>query len=75
LSHSTWPWLFSQRLPQSFSFPQINGKSLLEVTHNDAVNLFINAGENVTLKVWHGAERILVVSAAAGLSSGCAERG
>ena len=41
---------------------QINGQSLLGVKHATAVDIFVSAGEQVELRVWHGAEKHLVVS-------------
>lgn len=39
---------------------ELNGHCLEDVNHNDAVNLFLNAGEEVSLKFWSGAEDKLV---------------
>lgn len=39
---------------------ELNGTSLEDVNHNDAVNLFLNAGDEVTLKFWSGAEDLLM---------------
>lgn len=41
---------------------QINGFSLDRVTHNEAVQHFVNAGETVTLRVLQGAEEAILVS-------------
>lgn len=41
---------------------QINKKNIEHVTHNEAVQLFVNSGNRVQMKVQHGAERILRVS-------------
>ena len=46
----------------NFFFFQINGFSLDRVTHNEAVQHFVNAGETVTLKVIQGAEDAILVS-------------
>nr|CAB3266761.1 synaptojanin-2-binding protein-like [Phallusia mammillata] len=48
------------RLKEGDKIIEINNNSLLDVNHSEAVDLFINAGENVALKVWHGAEKILI---------------
>lgn len=48
---NTWLFLF-----------QINGFSLDRVTHNEAVQHFVNAGETVTLRVLQGAEEAILVS-------------
>ncbi|XP_039254250.1 synaptojanin-2-binding protein-like [Styela clava] len=37
---------------------EINGSNMENLNHNDAVNLFLSAGDDVTLKIWRGAERI-----------------
>ena len=66
------PWvspffLSAQILCNRFNFVklfffQINGFSLDRVTHNEAVQHFVNAGETVTLKVIQGAEDAILVS-------------
>ncbi|GFS15416.1 synaptojanin-2-binding protein-like [Elysia marginata] len=42
-----------QSLPKK---DQVNGHRIQSVTHNEAVQIFITAGETVHLKVQHGAE-------------------
>ncbi|XP_022333491.2 synaptojanin-2-binding protein-like isoform X1 [Crassostrea virginica] len=44
------------RLREGDKILEINGFSLDRVTHNEAVQHFVNAGETVTLKVIQGAE-------------------
>lgn len=39
---------------------EVNGNSLVGVTHEVAVNHFLSAGDTVNLVVWHDAEKILV---------------
>jgi len=48
------------RLKEGDKILEVNDKSLLDLTHKQAVELFLAAGENVKLKVWHGAERELI---------------
>ncbi|XP_013405737.1 synaptojanin-2-binding protein [Lingula anatina] len=48
------------RLQEGDKIIEINGSNVESVTHNDAVNLFLNAGETVKLKVKQGAERAIL---------------
>lgn len=41
---------------------EINGNSMEDLDHNDAVNLFLRAGEEVRLKILSGAERFFMES-------------
>jgi len=48
------------RLKEGDKILKVNGNSLLNLTHKEAVEVFLSAGETVQLEVWHGAERILI---------------
>nr|BAA76285.1 CsENDO-3 [Ciona savignyi] len=48
------------RLKEGDKLLEINGNELLDIKHSEAVDHFLSAGEHVTLKVWHGAEKFLV---------------
>jgi len=48
------------RLKEGDKILQVNGKTLLNLTHKEAVEIFLGAGETVELSVWHGAERHLI---------------
>lgn len=50
------------RLREGDKILEINGFSLDRVTHNEAVQHFVNAGETVTLRVLQGAEEAILVS-------------
>jgi len=45
-----------RRLKEGDKIIEVNGTSLHALTHNEAVQVFITAGEVVTMKVQHGAE-------------------
>lgn len=45
------------RLKEGDKILEVNGTVVGDITHTEAVNLFIEAGEVVKLKVWPGAER------------------
>lgn len=45
-----------QRLKEGDKILEVNGHDIQAVTHNEAVQIFISAGEQVTLKVQAGAE-------------------
>ncbi|XP_064603081.1 synaptojanin-2-binding protein-like [Liolophura sinensis] len=47
------------RLKEGDRILEINKKNIEHVTHNEAVQLFVNSGNRVQMKVQHGAERIL----------------
>lgn len=46
----------------SFWYFQVNGKNLENLPHNEAVKIFLSAGNVVKLKVQHGALDKLMVS-------------
>ncbi|CAD5121245.1 DgyrCDS9777 [Dimorphilus gyrociliatus] len=48
------------RLKEGDKIVEINGKSLRNLTHGQAVNIFINAGEVVEMKVVQGAEAKII---------------
>lgn len=48
------------RLKEGDKILEVNGNSLLDLTHKQAVDIFLNAGDKVELQVWHGAERHLI---------------
>lgn len=48
------------RLREGDKILEINGFSLDRVTHNEAVQHFVNAGETVTLRVLQGAEEAIL---------------
>lgn len=45
-----------KRLKEGDKIIEVNGNNIQMVTHNEAVQIFITAGETVTMKVQHGAE-------------------
>jgi len=45
-----------KRLKEGDKIVEVNGVNLQSVTHNEAVQTFITAGETVHMKVQHGAE-------------------
>ncbi|XP_062568419.1 synaptojanin-2-binding protein-like [Saccostrea cucullata] len=47
------------RLREGDKVLEINGHSLERVTHNEAVQHFVNAGETITLRVLQGAEEAI----------------
>ncbi|CAG5127384.1 unnamed protein product [Candidula unifasciata] len=48
------------RLKEGDKIIEVNGHRIQSVTHNEAVQIFITAGETVTLKVQHGAEEFIL---------------
>lgn len=48
------------RLKEGDKIVEINGKSLKNLTHGQAVNIFINAGDEVEMKVIPGAEAKII---------------
>lgn len=49
-----------KRLKEGDKIIEVNGSNLQAVTHNEAVQIFITAGETVHLKVQHGAEAYIL---------------
>jgi len=45
-----------KRLKEGDKILEVNGHNIQSVTHNEAVQIFITAGETVSMKVQHGAE-------------------
>jgi len=45
-----------RRIKEGDKILEVNGNDLRAVTHNEAVQIFITAGETVSMKVQHGAE-------------------
>jgi len=45
-----------KRLKEGDKILEVNGNNIQSVTHNEAVQIFITAGETVSMKVQHGAE-------------------
>lgn len=48
------------RLKEGDKILKVNGISLLDKTHNQAVEIFLAAGETVEMEIWHGAEKHLI---------------
>lgn len=48
------------RLKEGDKILEVNGKSIEKVTHNEAVQIFITAGNTVRMKVQHGAYAYLM---------------
>jgi len=48
------------RLKEGDKILKVNGTSLSKLTHKEAVQIFLEAGETVELQVWHGAETHLI---------------
>ncbi|KAH9488118.1 Synaptojanin-2-binding protein [Bulinus truncatus] len=48
------------RLKEGDKILEVNGHKIQSVTHNEAVQIFITAGETVHLKVQHGAEEYIL---------------
>lgn len=48
------------RLKEGDKILEVNGHKIQSVTHNEAVQIFITAGETVHLKVQHGAEEFIL---------------
>ncbi|BFZ07114.1 hypothetical protein BsWGS_10153 [Bradybaena similaris] len=48
------------RLKEGDKIIEVNGHRIQSVTHNEAVQIFITAGETVQLKVQHGAEEFIL---------------
>jgi len=48
------------RLKEGDKILRVNGQTLINLTHKEAVEIFLGAGETVELQVWHGAERYLI---------------
>jgi|ERR1739842_261495 len=46
-----------KRLKEGDKILEVNGHNIQSVTHNEAVQIFITAGETVSMKVQHGAEQ------------------
>ncbi|XP_005093760.1 synaptojanin-2-binding protein [Aplysia californica] len=49
-----------KRLKEGDKILEVNGHNIQSVTHNEAVQIFITAGETVTMKVQHGAEAFVL---------------
>jgi C-terminal processing protease CtpA/Prc len=49
-----------RRLKEGDKILEVNGNNIQSVTHNEAVQIFISAGETVNLKVQHGAEEFVL---------------
>ncbi|KAK3773515.1 hypothetical protein RRG08_022230 [Elysia crispata] len=49
-----------RRLKEGDKILEVNGHRIQSVTHNEAVQIFITAGETVHLKVQHGAEEYIL---------------
>lgn len=47
------------RLQEGDKILEVNGKDLRRLTHNEAVQIFINAGSKISLLVQHNAEAVL----------------
>ncbi|OWF52310.1 synaptojanin-2-binding protein-like [Mizuhopecten yessoensis] len=47
------------RLKEGDKVLEVNGVDLSRVTHQEAVGCFVNAGEDVNMKVQHGAEAVI----------------
>lgn len=45
-----------RRIREGDKILEVNGHDIRSVTHNEAVQIFITAGETVSMKVQHGAE-------------------
>jgi len=45
-----------KRIKEGDKILEVNGHSIRGITHNEAVQIFITAGETVSMKVQHGAE-------------------
>lgn len=45
-----------KRIKEGDKILEVNGHSIKGITHNEAVQIFITAGETVSMKVQHGAE-------------------
>jgi len=49
-----------KRLKEGDKIVSVNGQDIRSVTHNEAVQIFITAGETVNMKVQHGAEAFVM---------------
>lgn len=58
------------RLKEGDKILEVNGKNIERVTHNEAVQIFITAGNTVRMKVQHGAYADLMKNLSAGRGGG-----